>query len=162
MFPGWELNEPKLSGLNTLDELLWDGGLNFRGLSAVFGWPRVDTCVVGALERRGGVTRPQLVKLPRSEAGNGGSRLDLGGVTSPEKEEWDCSWLDTRSRVPGGLRGFSGLRGGLLPSPSSSLLLPSSSCSSTSPTLLRAEPSLHLCSSLALLPDLSPPDLPVT
>ena len=165
MLPGW-FKEPKLSGLNTLGELLWEGGLNFRGLSVMFGWPRVDTtCVVGILERRrGGVTIPQLVKLVRREAGRGGSRFDRGGVASPEKEVCDASscWLEPRSRVPGGLRGFSGLSGGLLPSPSSSLLLPSNSCSSTSrPSLLRA-PSLHLSSSLTLLPDRSPPDLPVT
>ena len=86
MLPG-ALKEPKLSGLNTLGELLWEGGLNFRGLS-MFGWPRVDTCVVGTLERRrGGLTIPQLVRLLRSEAGRGGSRFDRGGVTSPEKEE---------------------------------------------------------------------------
>ena len=161
MLPGW-LREPKLSGLNTLGELLWEGGLNFR----VFGWPRVDTCVMGILERwRGGVTIPQLVKLLRSEAARGGSRFDLGGVTNPEKEECELAsscWLDPRSRVPGGLRGFSGLRGGLLPSPSSSLLLPSISCSSpNSPPVLRV-PSLHLNSSLTLLPARSPPDLPVT
>ena len=165
MLPGW-FKEPKLSGLNTLGELLWEGGLNFRGLS-VFGWPRVETCVVGILDRRGGVTIPQLVRLVRIEAGRGGSRFDLGGVTSPENEECELSsscWLEPRSRVPGGLKGFSGLSGGLLPSPSSSLLLPSNSCScsTSSPPVLRQPPSLHLSSSLTLLPDRSPPDLPVT
>jgi len=69
-------------------------------------------------------------------------------------------WLVILSRVPWGLRGFSGLSGGLLPSPSSSLLLPStsSSCCTISPRLLRP-PSQHLASSLTLLPL---PDLPVT
>ena len=159
MLPGW-FRDPKLRGLNTLGELLWEGGLNFRRLS-VFSWPRVDTCV----RWRGGVIIPQLVKLFRSEAARGGSRFDLGGVANPEKEECEPAsscWLDPRSRVPGGLRGFSGLSGGLLPSPSSSLLLPSNSCStSNSPPVLRA-PSLHLNSSLTLLPARSLPDLPVT
>ena len=77
--PGW-FKEPKLSGLNTLGALLWDGGLKFRGSDVFCRLPWCERC----LDSRGGVTSPQLVNLPMWEAA--GARWDLGGVIRPEKD----------------------------------------------------------------------------